>query len=160
MPSVEWETPQGFFDTLNQEFNFSLDVCATEKNAKCERFYSPIENGLLKSWTGTCWMNPPYSKDIGRWVAKAWEVAQEGSTVVSLLQCRSGDTKWWHSFVMRASEIRFIKDRLHFKLNGESARANISSIVVVFRPYCTGPPVVSSIDTKGRRLFPSTPTLI
>ena len=33
----EWETPQAFFDSLNSEFHFTLDVCSTDENAKCEK---------------------------------------------------------------------------------------------------------------------------
>ena len=47
-----WETPQDLFDELNKEFRFTLDVCATAQNAKCERFYSPVCNGLLQPWWG------------------------------------------------------------------------------------------------------------
>lgn len=101
---------------------------------------------------GSVWLNPPYDKDIGHWVAKAYESAHTGATVVCLLQCRSGDTKWFHRFIMKSSEMRFIRDRLHFGLDGKFSRANISNIVVVFRPYCKGPPLVSSIDTEGNRL--------
>jgi len=152
MASVEWETPQDFFDTLNAEFAFTVDVCANKQNAKLHNYFSISENSLYQRWKGSCWMNPPYSKDIGRWVAKAYESAQEGATIVCLLQGRSCDTKWFHNFIMRSSEIRFIKDRLHFGLNGKFNRANISSMVVIFRPYCVGHPTVSAIDTKGRPL--------
>lgn len=152
MATVEWETPQDFFDTLNEEFGFHIDLCATIHNTKCPFYWTPAEDSLSQKWKGICWLNPPYNKDIGRWIAKAYKSAQEGATVVCLIQGRSNDTKWWHAYVMKASEIRFIKDRLHFGLNGKFSRANISSIVVVFRPYCKGPPLTSSIDTKGKRL--------
>lgn len=152
MASIEWETPEDLFDALHKEFNFKVDACATSQNRKISVYYSPKQNALYREWASPCWMNPPYNKDIGQWVAKAYESAQEGITVVCLLQGRSSDTKWWHKYVMRSSEIRFIKDRLHFGLNGKFSRANISNIVVVFRPYCKGPPLVSSIDTKGNRL--------
>lgn len=59
-----WATPQDFFDKLNAVFNFNLDVCALSENAKCERFFSPEQNGLKQEWTGTCWMNPPYGREI------------------------------------------------------------------------------------------------
>jgi len=84
MPSVEWETPQDFFRTLDKEFHFTLDVCATNKNAKCSHYFSIHENGLLQRWTGTCWMNPPFNKSMSKWMAKAWESAQEGTTVIAL----------------------------------------------------------------------------
>ena len=54
-----WETPQGFFDELNKEFHFTLDVCALPENAKCPRFYTPEQDGLKQPWEGVCWCNPP-----------------------------------------------------------------------------------------------------
>ncbi len=147
---TEWETPQNFYDALNAEFGFTVDVCASPRNAKHEKFYSPERDGLSQHWESVCWMNPPYDKSIGLWLKKAWEASQDGTTVVALIQGRSTDTKWWHEYVMRSSEIRFIKDRLHFGKNGYYARANISSIVVVFMPFCQGPPSTAAIDVRGK----------
>ena len=59
----DWETPQQFFDKLNDEFHFTLDACATPKTAKCQKFYTKSENGLTKDWQGeVVFCNPPYSK--------------------------------------------------------------------------------------------------
>jgi phage N-6-adenine-methyltransferase len=69
--TVEWETPQPLFDELNKEFQFDLDVCATKENAKCKIFFTKEDNGLTQMWGGTCWMNPPYGREIGEWVRKA-----------------------------------------------------------------------------------------
>ena len=161
MPSTEWETPQDFFDVLDAEFGFTVDVCASYANAKCQQYWTKYDSAMDRPWVSgvgeICWMNPPYDRNIWRWLHKAWMEAQHGATVVALIQGRSTDTKMWHDWVMRASEIRFIRDRLHFKLNGESARGNHSSVVVVFRPFCQGPPIVSSIDTKGNKIMPFIP---
>ena len=73
-----WETPQDFFDKLNAEFHFTMDACAVEQNAKCERFISPQEDGLKASWDGVVWCNPPYGKTIGKWVQKAHASAHGG----------------------------------------------------------------------------------
>lgn len=48
----DWATPQDFFDSLNEEFHFNLDPCADPENAKCDRFFTKEENGLLKDWGG------------------------------------------------------------------------------------------------------------
>jgi phage N-6-adenine-methyltransferase len=126
-----WATPQSFFDALDAEFGFVLDVCALPENAKCPRFYSPLENGLQQQWQGVCWMNPPYGREIGRWVEKAFKSAQDGALVVCLVPART-DTNWWHTWVMRASEVRFIRGRLKFGSSKNSAP--FPSAVVVFRP--------------------------
>jgi len=126
----EWPTPQDFFDRLNEEFHFELDVCATHENAKCPRYFTRRENGLLQQWTGVCWMNPPYGREIGQWVKKAYESALGGATVVCLLPSRT-DTAWWHDYCMKG-EIRFVRGRLKF--GDASENAPFPSAVVVFRP--------------------------
>jgi phage N-6-adenine-methyltransferase len=127
--SVEWSTPWTLFNELDAEFNFNLDVCATEDNAKCQWFYSPEDDGLRQEWHGTCWMNPPYGRTIGEWVAKAHESAKSDDTlVVCLLPVRT-DTRWWHDHVTDA-EIRFLKGRVRFN---DAGPAPFPSCVVIFR---------------------------
>lgn len=48
----DWETPQDFFDALDQEFHFNLDPCADDTNAKCAEYFTKEQNGLLKDWGG------------------------------------------------------------------------------------------------------------
>lgn len=123
-----WSTPQDFFDKLNKEFNFEIDVCATAENAKCKKYYSPEEDGLQQEWKGVCWMNPPYGRKISKWVKKAYESSLKGTTVVCLLPART-DTKWWHEYCMKG-EIRFVKGRLKFG-DGKNS-APFPSAVVIF----------------------------
>ena len=125
-----WSTPQGLFDALNKEFCFETDVCALPENAKCERFYSPEQDGLKQEWTGVCWCNPPYGREIGKWVERAHLSSLSGATVVMLLPART-DTKWFHEYIYKKREIRFIRGRLKF---GESkAGAPFPSMIVIFR---------------------------
>ena len=133
----EWGTPRHLFDLIHGEFGFDLDVCANAENAKCERFYSKEQNGLALPWAPSrCWMNPPYGREIGRWVARAKIEAVAGALVVGLVPART-DAAWWHENVMRgATEVRLIAGRLCF---GRSLTpAPFPSAVVVWRP---GPPV-------------------
>lgn len=74
----EWETPQAFFDKLDEEFHFDIDVCALPHNTKCEKYYSPDDDGLKQHWNGRCWMNPPYGRSIGEWMRKAYEESRGG----------------------------------------------------------------------------------
>lgn len=120
-----WATPQDFFDALNEEFSFTTDVCAVPENAKCTHFFSPEDNGLKQEWTGVCWCNPPYGREIEKWVKKAYE---SDCTVVGLLPART-DTKWFHDYIYGKAEIRFVKGRLRF--GGASTSAPFPSMVVV-----------------------------
>jgi hypothetical protein len=68
-----WATPADFFAKMRREFRFTTDVCAIKENAKCRRFFSPAQDGLKQKWTGICWMNPPYGRQIKHWVQKAYQ---------------------------------------------------------------------------------------
>ena len=151
--STVWETPQDFYERLNNVFQFDLDPCATSETAKCEKYFTEYENGLLQDWSGrSVFVNPPYGRGVVNWVKKAYEEGlKPHTTVVCLLPSRT-DTKWWHNYCMKADEIYFVKGRLKFG-NSKNA-APFPSAVVVFR----GPPIegmamphlrVSSMDNKN-----------
>lgn len=124
----EWATPQDLFDLLNDEFGFELDVCATVGNAKCASYFDEKDDGLAQDWLGTCWMNPPYGREIGRWMEKAHEAGDAGATVVCLVPART-DTDWWWDHA-RHGEVRFLHGRLRFG-DAESG-APFPSAVVIF----------------------------
>ena len=126
-----WATPQDFFDKYDQEFGFETDVCASPDNAKCKTYFTQLDDGLSKDWLGTCWMNPPYGRDIKHWMKKAHDSSVENGAVVGCLVPSRTDTKWWHDYVMKASRIDFIKGRLKF---GDCKNpAPFPSAVVIFK---------------------------
>lgn len=126
-----WSTPKDFFDKLNSIFKFTIDVCALPDNTKCSQYYTPDEDGLKQEWMGVCWMNPPYGRDIVKWVEKAYKSAkQNGATIVCLLPARV-DTRWWHAYCAKG-EVHFLKGRLKFGNSTNSAP--FPSCIVVFRP--------------------------
>ena len=137
--SIEWETPQDLFDRMDQEYHFTLDVCASKKNAKCKRYYNKKQDGLKQSWEGVCWMNPPYGLQIKGWVKKAYEESQKGAMVVCLLPVRS-DTGWFHDYIYdeknntfkKGVECRLLRGRLKFGKNGKQP-STVPSMIVVFR---------------------------
>lgn len=127
-----WSTPQEFFDKLDSEFKFTLDPCADEFNHKCEKYYTQKEGGLSKDWgMETVWCNPPYGREIGKWVEFAFYNNRFwGNTIVMLLPART-DTKWFHEYIYGKAEIRFVKGRLKF---GDSKKsAPFPSMVVIFK---------------------------
>lgn len=131
-----WATPKYFFDHVNKDFGCTLDVCAEPETAKVSNYYTKEIDGLKQDWSNDVfWMNPPYGRgqNVYQWVEKAYLSAINGGTGVVLLPL-SGDTKWFHDFVMKSSEIWFVKDRIWFEIDGVGARANHASIIVIFRP--------------------------
>lgn len=130
--SNEWATPQDLFDKLNAEFSFQLDVAATKENKKCDKFYSLEDSGLGHDWEDSNWMNPPYGGHTGDWIQKAYEQSLLGKTTVCLI-VSSTDRSYWHEYIFPyASQIRYIRGRLHF--NNSKSSAPFASAIIVFSP--------------------------
>lgn len=127
--SNEWSTPQELFGKLNKEFGFTLDAAASDANAKCENYFTQQDNGLIQSWNNhRVFCNPPYGREIGKWIAKA--ATEQNELTVMLIPART-DTKAWHKFIFGNAEIRFIEGRLKF--NDHKNHAPFPSAIVIFR---------------------------
>lgn len=109
--NMNWCTPQDFYDKLNDEFHFMLDAAATDKTAKCPQYFTPETDGLTQSWrcNGAVFCNPPYGRDIGKWVKKAYEESRCGGMIPSRT-----DTSYFNDYIYGKAEIRFLRGRLHF----------------------------------------------
>jgi site-specific DNA-methyltransferase (adenine-specific) len=130
-----WSTPQELFDEMDAEFGFTLDPCADDDNHKCGRYYTKEQDGLAQDWSGeVVFCNPPYGRQIGKWVEKAFREVYAGGcrTAVLLLPART-ETKWFHDFIYHRAEIRFIRGRIRF--DGAVYNAPFPSMVVVFRGF-------------------------
>lgn len=132
----DWETPPDLFARLDAEFGFTLDAAATPKNAKCARYFTRDDDALRQDWgREVVWLNPPYGREIARWVRRAWVAARYGATVVCLVPART-DAGWWHDDAMDG-EVRFLRGRIRFV--GAPYNAPFPSAVVVFRPPGAAP---------------------
>jgi len=134
----QWATPQDFFDELNAEFHFTLDAAADSTNHKCVNYYSKEIDGLSQPWVvpaGGVFCNPPYGREIGLWVKKAYEESLRGQLIVMLLPART-DTKWFHDYILGKAEIRFVRGRLKFGNSNNSAP--FPSMVVIYKDNKVG----------------------
>ena len=130
--SVEWATPQALFDAWDAKYHFTLDPCATKENTKCKKYYTIKEDGLIQDWSkDIVFMNPPYGREIKKWIKKAYEESIKGACVVCLIPART-DTSYWHDFIFCNSwvDIFFIRGRVKFGTSKSSAP--FSSAIVVF----------------------------
>ncbi len=130
--TFEWETPSALFNELSWLYGgFTLDPCATSENAKCARFFTREEDGLNQSWEGKVFLNPPYGRNIGKWVKKAYEESLKGALVVCLLPART-DTRWWQDYV-KQGHVFFLRGRLKFGCARNAAP--FPSAIVTFGRY-------------------------
>ena len=134
----DWCTPIDFFKRLDDEFHFSLDPAATQKTAKCNKYYTPETDGLKASWAGeTVFCNPPYGRDISNWVRKGYEEGQKPNTTVVMLLPARTDTTYFHQYILngKAQDVRFLKGRLRFTDEDGSFKdaAPFPSVIVVWK---------------------------
>jgi len=137
-----WCTPRDFFEELNKEFEFTLDPCCMPKSALCENYYTPDKDGLKQDWSGeTVFVNPPYGREIGKWVKKCYEEGQKLNTTVVMLIPSRTDTRYFHDYIYHKAEIRFIKGRLKFvdmdyegkEEDRKMSPAPFPSMIVIFK---------------------------
>lgn len=142
----EWATPQSFFDKLNGIYGpFTLDAAASDDNYKVVNYYTQADDSLSQNWEGNrVFLNPPYGRALKDWVRKGYEEGQkENTTVVMLIPART-DTKYWHEWVMKADEIRFVRGRIKFGDGSNSAP--FPSAVVVFRKTAFDGPRITGME--------------
>lgn len=134
---TDWGTPQEFFNELDEEFHFVLDAAATDENAKCPQYYTPEIDGLKQSWDvgGAVFCNPPYGREIGKWVEKAYQESLKGITIVLLIPART-DTAYFHNYIFGKAKVRFLKGRLAFvdSERGKTDPAPFPSAIVIYNP--------------------------
>lgn len=130
--SDDWETPQWLFDELNREFHFTLDPCADKHNHKCEKYYTKEQDGLSKCWEGErVFCNPPYGRKIGSWVKRCYLHGRVGEGIAVMLIPARTDTIWFHEYIYKKAEVRFLKGRLKFGSSKNSAP--FPSMIVIFK---------------------------
>lgn len=135
----ERSTPWELFNELNYEFCFTLDVCASDENTKCKRYFTKQHSGLLKDWSNEiCFMNPPYS-DIRSWLRKAYQENMRNDVVtVCILPCDTS-TGWFHDFIWnrvrhevyhKNIQLRFPRGR--YKFGKYTTSPKFATIIAVF----------------------------
>jgi len=157
--SNEWETPDDFFKNLNKRYGFTVDAAATPENSKCEHFFTNEviyaghiglnRSGLNNSWEGeSVYLNPPYGKEIGLWIKKAYQESKKDTKPKVVLIPARTDTKYFSNYCSHAANLFFVQGRLKFdnrslpswKEDGSHKKspATFPSVVVVFQSIREG----------------------
>ncbi len=76
------------------------------------------------------YVNPPYGRELPKWIKKAYKESFNGATVVMLIPART-DTAYFHEYILHKAEIRFLRGRIKF--SGSENGAPFPSMIVVYR---------------------------
>lgn len=122
--------PELFAELSRMYGPFTLDVAASDRNAKCERYFTIEDDGLTQSWAGeNVWCNPPYS-GLDKWLEKAWRefYADPTTGITMLLPANRCEQKWWQDHVEPFRDgnglylrTYFLPGRPRFVMPGEEA---------------------------------------
>ena len=153
-----WQTPKGIFNALDQEFNFDIDICASERNHLCDDYFSEKVSALENRWSHhsrngrlfknkICFLNPPYSQ-TKLFIEKAAEQANVNNITVVALVNANTDTQWFADAVKSANEVRLLTGRVGFiKSTGGKSNGNTKGqCVIVWRGNCKTPCNITMVD--------------
>lgn len=136
--SIDWGTPRSFIDWIQKyrKVTFTLDAAASDHNHKAPNYITKEMDSLSMNWSGHVWLNPPYGREIPKWLNKCVEQIHNPTvrSITVLIPART-DTKWMHEIVMpHADKVYLIKGRFnHVRANAiEGANAPFPSMLVVF----------------------------
>jgi len=114
---TSWRTPGDILSNACYDFRVEplLDPCADDNNSlEFKYFYRKQDDGLKQDWKYDAFVNPPYGREVGLWVKKAYEEHMKHNITVLMLVFSKTDTKWWHNYIQGLAEVHFIKGRLRF----------------------------------------------
>ena len=136
-----WLTPPDLATALTKAVSkdgmWDLDPASPGSDAsfiQAHRHHTQAENGLEQPWHGRVWLNPPYGRNIARWLAKASnEVAAGRASIVVMLLPAKTDTGWYHDHVAGEWH-RHLRGRVQFHASttsGPAIAAPGGSVIVV-----------------------------
>ncbi len=117
--SVEWYTPKWVFDTLN--INFDLDPCSPfnfDTHVPATTKYTIFDDGLSKEWIGRVWLNPPYGREVEKWIKRMID----HKNGIALVFSRT-DSKWCQEAMKSADAVLFYRGRISF-IDGATGKQN------------------------------------
>lgn len=153
----DWETPDNIFLPLNEKYGFIYDLAASDQNAKCDNFFTWDDDSLNQDWSkidGTCWLNPPYGRQIHKWARKAAASAKDGATIVALYAART-NRDWFRNYVFNsAKEVWFLQGEIYFSLDGQPypTQAPFPCVIAVYEPGTHGSAIIRTWDLRTGNL--------
>ena len=146
-----WQTPKALFDAIDHEFDFDIDICASDKNSLCQMCFTEKRSALDRQWnlytSANCFINPPYSQTQVFMEMAAHQAKFHNLTVVALVNANT-DTKWFSDAVKSANEVRLFTGRIGFvKPNGKKASGNPKGqCLIIWRGNCKTPCQITMVD--------------
>lgn len=152
-----WQTPKWLFNKLNDEFDFKLDVAASDQNHLCLNYVTQQDDALTIQWSDrvsageAIWCNPPYS-NTKEWVDKAIKESKGNKNTIVMLLPSDTSTKWFKEasetcseiFLMVGGRISFVRYDTQEEIKGNPK----GSILLIWRQFSKGKATIKTVDIK------------
>ena len=135
----DYKTPPSIYEPILELLNrykFDMDVCCSEPNIPAHQYIMAPENGLIASWCGFCFMNPPF-KFAKYWITKAVAEAAKGVVVFSVLPADRLETNYYQQLILKNEDcmFAFLPGKVGFIIPGredEEIKPSQKIMIVVF----------------------------
>lgn len=120
MGKDEWLTPPEIIQSLG---GFDLDPCSPINRPwdTANKHYTKEDNGLIKTWIGRVWCNPPYGREAVKWLKK---MGNHGNGI-ALIFARTETAMFFSDVWGSADALFFFEGRLFFHhVDGSRAKSN------------------------------------
>lgn len=135
-------TPLAFFEPLDQIWRFDLDVAASKSRHVVDRYFTPRQNALRRTWGMRNFCNPPYSNQLPFFKRAVNQAVKRDAASMFLIPART-DSKLFQSLLTHqikfwecqqwCSRIWFVPGRLQF-VGADGPAPFPSALVLISRP--------------------------
>jgi len=141
----EWYTPQKYIESARMvlggiDLDPASNDCAQGK-VRADAYYTVNDDGLVKDWRGSVWLNPPYTSGvINKFIDKAILHYLGGDiTQAIVLTNNSADTTWFQKAAFASAAMCFTAGRISFyKDSGDTGSPTQGQTFFYFGPDVDG----------------------
>lgn len=112
----EWYTPPYLLERVYSVMSIDLDPASPfPPVVRCKKYFTVEDDGLSKEWFGNVFLNPPYGREISKWISKlcdSWIYGYVRNAIV-LVPVKS-DTRWFDSLADISSYFVTLKGRVKY----------------------------------------------
>ena len=133
-------TPVDIWNKLKEEFNFTIDACASDENHLLPKYWTKEDNALKQDWTGEIvYCHPMFDMHIGKFVEKAFN----SKCLTVMLLPASTHTRYFHKFIWNKEkncvrsnvEVRFLeKPKKGFRFGKDDGSSDDLSKIGYIKP--------------------------
>jgi hypothetical protein len=133
----EWYTPSNIIELARQTMgSIDLDPASCDRanqTVKAKKIYTEQNSGLLQTWSGNVWMNPPYAQPLMAQFSEKLIQELPNINQACVLVNNATETQWLRSMMRVCNAVCFIRGRVKFiDINGKASGSPLQGQVILY----------------------------